>query len=75
MRKALITIILLALLSCLTACSQAENIDIYPRSGLTADGTKIKIDEDYTLKDYSKEYTEDGCVVTIRYELLKEGAE
>lgn len=29
----------------------------------------IQIDKKYTFKDYQKEYTEDGCVVTINYEI------
>lgn len=29
---------------------------------------KIDIDDDYTFKDFQKEYTEDGCVVTLYYE-------
>lgn len=28
----------------------------------------IDVDEEYIFKDYSKEYTDDGCAITIYYE-------
>ncbi|MBD5487313.1 MAG: hypothetical protein HDR13_00740 [Lachnospiraceae bacterium] len=56
----------------LTGCSRAENIHIYGRNSFKDTSTDIQIDEKYTLKDYQKEYTEDGCVVTINYEIMTE---
>lgn len=52
----------------LTGCStRAENIHIYGRSTWRDDSTDILIDKKYTLKDYQKEYTEDGCTIIINY--------
>lgn len=59
------------LLSCLLlgGCECSENIEICGRSGLTKDSTCIDIDLKYHLKDYDKEYTENGCIVHIYYEI------
>lgn len=66
------------ILSVLTICScillsgcgtRAENIHIYGRSSWVDDSTDIQIDKKYTLKDYRKEYTENGCTITIYYEI------
>lgn len=57
----------------LTGCSgHPENIRIYGRSNFADNSTDIQVDKKYTLKDYQKEYTEDGCVVTIYYEIYAE---
>ena len=54
----------------LTGCSRTENIHINGRSNFKDTSTNIQIDEKYTFKDYQKEYTEDGCIVTIYYETI-----
>lgn len=55
-----------------SATAGTESIQIYARSGLEVDKTHIIIDSKYTLKDYDKETTDTGCVVTIYYELYDE---
>lgn len=50
----------------------AEDITIEGGTPYAADNSNIKIDIKYTLQGYKKEYTENGCIVTIYYE-LKEG--
>ena len=64
-------IIVATLFSCLLlgGCEWSENIEICGRSGLTKDSTCIYIDLKYHLKDYDKEYTENGCIVHIYYEI------
>ena len=54
----------------LTGCSRTENIHIYGRKSFKDTSTDIQIDGKYTLKDYQKEYTEDGCIVIINYETI-----
>ena len=65
-------ILLFIMCSCilLTGCSRTENIHIYGRNSLKDTSTDIQIDGKYTLKDYQKEYTDDGCIVTINYETI-----
>lgn len=65
----------LMIFSCLllTGCSDhAENIHINARNTWNDGSTNIKVDKKYTLRDYKKEYTEDGCAVIIYYELSSE---
>lgn len=49
-----------------------EDITISGSSAYVCDNSHIKIDIKYTLKGFEKEETENGCIVTIYYE-LKEG--
>ena len=37
------------------------------RNGWSSDNVNIEIDNDVKFKDFTKEYTEDGCTVTIHY--------
>lgn len=58
------------LLCCLMfgGCENTEDIEIHSRSGFAYDGTYIAMDTKFKLKDYDKEYTENGCIVHIYYE-------
>lgn len=54
----------------LSGCgTRSENIHIDNRSILKDSNINIQIDKKYTFKDYQKEYTEDGLIVTINYEI------
>ncbi len=66
-------LLLCAICSCiaLSGCSRAENIHIQGRNAWKDTSTDIRVDKKYTLKDYQKEYTEDGCVITIYFEISK----
>lgn len=65
-------ILLLCAFCCvlLGGCSRAENIHIHNRNTWSDTSTNIQVDKKYTLKDYQKEYTEDGLVITIYYEIF-----
>lgn len=64
-------VLLFSMYSCilLTGCGRTENIHIYGRNSFKDTSIEIQIDKKYTLKDYQKEYTEDGCIVIINYEI------
>ena len=63
--------LLLIMCSCvlLTGCSRTENIHIDGRNFFQDTSTDIQIDEKYYFKDFEKEYTDDGCTITINYEI------
>lgn len=70
MKKKILILLIAICLLLLGGCGGKEGYcDIYlnPHSGLN-DMLKIDIDDDYTFKDFQKEYTEDGCVITLYYE-------
>lgn len=55
----------------LSGCGTSpENIRIDDRSFWKDASTNIQIDKKYTFKDYQKEYTEDGLIITIHYEII-----
>lgn len=55
----------------LSGCgTRTENIHIDNRNIWKDSSTNIQIDKKYTFKDYQKEYTENGCTVTINYEII-----
>lgn len=49
--------------------TRAENIHIDNRNAWKDSNINIQIDKKYRFKDYQKEYTEDGLVITINYEI------
>lgn len=66
-------LLVLTICSCilLSGCgTRAENIHIYGRSSWVDNSVDIQIDKKYTLKDYQKEYTDDGLTITIHYEKM-----
>ena len=68
--KLIILFLILFLMFGVTGCNFDEGIHVYARSGMMADSTDISVNNEYTFKDFTKTYTEDGCVVTIFYEKL-----
>lgn len=66
--KRVLSIFAICICVLLSGCgTRTENIHIYGRSVWKDTSTDIQIDKKYTLKDYQKEYTEDGCTITINY--------
>ena len=71
--KKILSVFVISICILLSGCgTQAENIHIYGRSAWKDTSTDIQIDKKYTLKDYQKEYTEDGCTITINYIITNE---
>ena len=68
--KRKIIMVAIIIISCLllSGCECSESITINSRSGNVSSDTYIDIDLKYHLKDYKKEYTENGCIVHIYYE-------
>lgn len=69
-KKKLAAVILCCLLIC--GCENKEYITISGSSALMDDNSHIEIDVKYTLKGFEKEEIENGCIVTIYYELKEE---
>jgi len=69
MKKKILILLMCIYMLLLGGCGKEGYGDIYlnPHNPLQ-DMMKIDVDNDYTFKDYQKEYTEDGCVITLYYE-------
>lgn len=72
-KRIILAIFVLLLIFSLVGCSKttANNDSGYPYTKIYQSGsdiTKIKVGNQYKLKDYDKEYTETGCIIKINFE-------
>lgn len=66
--KKIIIVILVLITIMLSGCNDIQSrIDIITGNMFVFDDATVSIDKEYKFKDFSKEYKDNECIVTVRF--------